>query len=758
MFSHLKLSTFSWVIAIMMAFSAGMIVASAFLVEKKIVVINDTWELYQTDLSEKPRLESVLRGAMGYGGMIHDFKNYILRGDEKYRDRAISGLGAAIATLKQYKALQLTNAETIAIEDIFTVFDAYKKAIQKTQLMIAQGQSINNIDQNVKVNDQPAIRGLKVLRHEVLAMKKNTSQFSKSRLIADLRAALGYNGMIHKFKNYILRHQQIHGNELKETKLTDEIKEKINVAQESIQQYRKLTPTEAEKLALSDIESTLTRYLMHITNIHSLIKQHQSIKGIDQVIKVDDVPALRGLKMLDREINTQLASRSNDVTKALEVVNKVILLGKSASIFTILFIMIITILLIRFTVIQPIHKLTIAMMQLANNNLDTEITGHQAQNEIGQMARAVMIFKANMKKQKESELAFAESNKGLQQQLIENKQLRQQSEQQTNKALLMSEYMVEARNASEKAMAKAEKDELFVSSILNAVRDGIITISPEGIIEAFNPGAEDIFGYKRFEVIGKNISMLMPETETDKNKHNDYLERFAKGESTRDQTKALEQTAQRKNGDTFPVEISLNTASFADGIKITGVVRDVTERKKWENQINRLAMTDPLTGLANRNQYEQRLQEAVKHAKRLKNNFALILIDLDKFKPVNDTYGHPVGDVLLQLVAGILLASCREVDTVARLGGDEFAIIINGINELENAAIPANKLIDKLSKPLQIEENNIQIGASMGISSYPNDSTDLEDLQRMADQALYLAKEEGRNTYRFYSNIAKQPA
>jgi len=740
----------------MMALSAGMISVSAFFVENKIAVINDTWEIYQSDLSEKPRLESILHGAIGYGGMIHHFQNYVLRNDDKYKEYTESNLGAATATLNQYKALELTKAELVAIEDIFSVFDAYKIAIKKTQLMIAQGQSISDIEHSVKVNDQPAIRGLKVLRQEVLAIQKTDSKFSKSRLIADLRSALGYNGMIHKFKNYILSHQEIQGDEQKNIRLTNEIREKIKLAQETIQQYRQLLPTEAEKLALSDIESTIAQYSMHFSNLHNLLNQQQSISNIDQSIKVDDAPALRGLQVLDHEINQQLTIRSNAVTKALEVVKTIILLGKSASIFTVLIIMFMTIILIRCTVMQPIHNLTHAMIQLAGNNIDTEITGHQLQNEIGQMARAVMIFKANMIQQKQSEQALAESNKGLQQQLIENKDLRQQSEQQTNKALLMSEYMVEARNASEKAMAKAEKGELFVSAILNAVRDGIITISAQGIIETFNPGAEDIFGYRSYEVMGKNISMLMPEPS--KSAHDGFLENYSNGKSTRDQTKPLEQIALRKNGETFPVEVALNTVSFADGIKITGVMRDITDRKKWETQIKRLAMTDPLTGLANRNQYEHRLLEAVKHAKRFKTHFALILIDLDKFKPVNDTYGHPVGDALLQLVSEILLTSCREVDTVARLGGDEFAIILSAITEVENAAKPANKLIKKLSTPLQIENNSIQIGASMGISTYPNDSIDLEELQRMADQALYIAKEEGRNTYRFYSKISKQQA
>ena len=123
--------------------------------------------------------------------------------------------------------------------------------------------------------------------------------------------------------------------------------------------------------------------------------------------------------------------------------------------------------------------------------------------------------------------------------------------------------------------------------------------------------------------------------------------------------------------------------------------------------------------------------------------------------PVNDKYGHAVGDILLQKVAEILLESSREVDTVARLGGDEFAIIINAINEPQEVSIVAERILKKLSSPLVIENNKIQIGASMGISCCPADTVEIESLMRMADEVLYLSKQEGRHTYRYYSQIQK---
>ena len=748
MLQNLKLSSFSLILSSLLVLTGIVISFSSYFLEKNILVISDTWELYQTDLSKKARLEGALRESIGFDGMIHDFKNYQLRHDERYLQHTESHLGAANSTLGQYTDLDLSAEESIAIDDIKSVLKAYDNALHKTTAMITQGHSITAIDQAVKVDVGPAIRALKVLRFEVVSKQKEGQQLSKSRIIADLRAAMGFNGMIHKFKNYIIRHEEIH-DDLKDEALVADINTTIQQSNESISQYRQHTLTEAEKLALHDIQLTLTNYANKLEQIHHLMGLKKTVVEIDHAVKVDDSIAVRGLNVLDREVNQQLKVRTENVADSIQQIKRAIQFGQWSSLLTIGLVILITLALIRFYIIQPIHRLTKNMIRLAGNHLDTEIAGHYQQNEIGKMARAVLVFKTNMIKRQEAEQALAKSNEDLYAQLEENKKLHQLSEEQTTKALSMSEHMVAVSERSEKAMAEAEKERLFVSSILNAVRDGIITIDDKGHIEAFNPGAEDIFGYKAYEVIGKNISMLMPEPE--RSAHDGYLENFADGKSTRDQSEALEQIAVRKNGMTFPVEVTLNTIKIADEIKITGVVRDITERKQWQEKIEQLAMTDSLTGAANRNQYDLRLKEVLQHAKRFEMQFALMYIDLDKFKPVNDTYGHAVGDILLQKVVDILNVACREVDLVARLGGDEFVIIANGIHEPEEVALLAKRVIEQVSNPFDIDNNKVQIGASIGISCYPGDSEDIESLKRMADEALYISKEEGRNTYRYYN-------
>ncbi len=750
MLSNLKLASYSWIFALIMLSISAVIITSSYFIEKNIIVIDDTWQLYQTDLSEKARLEGALRAAIGYGGMIHNLKNYVLRSDEDYKRQAELQLAAAQAFLQQYKALEVTNGEASAINDILNVLLNYQKALVQIQSMIANGHSISEINDAIIFNDVPAIRGLRLLRNENLITQKNNHQLNKTRIIADLRAALGYGGMIHKFKDYILNHNKTHSHDDDhiDTIQRDEIETTIQAATHSINQYRQLSINESEKIALNDIEITLSHYSDKLKEIESIMLQNISLKDSDTKIKVDDTLALRGFRLLGQAINQDIAEQSRYVTASLESVMQTVKFSRLSIIFTLLFITLISIILLRYYVIQPILNLTKNMVRLADNQLDTEIAGNESQNEIGQMARSVIVFKANLTKLFESEEISKNANNELHQQLKENERLRNRSEEQTSKALFMSGQMVSARQSAEKAMARAEKDELFISSVLNAVRDGVITINAKGIIETFNPGAETIFGYKAHEIINKNISLLMPEPE--RSAHDGHLKAFSEGKSTRDQSSPMEQIALRKNGETFPAEITLNTIKIAGEVKITGLVRDITERKEKEAQIEKLAMTDSLTGLANRHQYDQRLHEITQQAKRFKTQFCLMMIDLDKFKPVNDTYGHHVGDVLLQKVAEILVFCCRETDTVARLGGDEFAIILNGIHDPKEVGILAERILDKLKIQFVIENHHIQIGASIGISCYPSDTTDIKSLQKMADKALYLSKNSGRNTYRYY--------
>ena len=179
-------------------------------------------------------------------------------------------------------------------------------------------------------------------------------------------------------------------------------------------------------------------------------------------------------------------------------------------------------------------------------------------------------------------------------------------------------------------------------------------------------------------------------------------------------------------------------------------IRYAIERKRLEEQLAHLAQYDHLTGLANRALFQERLANAITQANRLDIRFALFLLDLDRFKAVNDTRGHPIGDVLLKQVAARLAEGVRETDTVARLGGDEFAIIVTNLAEAADVAVLAQKILKALSVPYVLDGHKVFTTASIGITVYPSDADSPDTLLKFADNALYHAKDSGRGAYRFY--------
>lgn len=182
------------------------------------------------------------------------------------------------------------------------------------------------------------------------------------------------------------------------------------------------------------------------------------------------------------------------------------------------------------------------------------------------------------------------------------------------------------------------------------------------------------------------------------------------------------------------------------------------ERQRAQERLTYLAQYDQLTGMINRTLFRDRLVHAMARSKRKDQPLAILLLDLDRFKSVNDTFGHDVGDQVLKVVAARLTECVREVDTVARMGGDEFTAILEGISGEADVTVVANRIVESIGTPFEIGPHRISIGASIGITLYPSDDQDIAELLRHADKAMYVAKQQGGSRFQFHSPAGHQPS
>ncbi|HUW27229.1 MAG TPA: EAL domain-containing protein [Sulfuriferula sp.] len=316
--------------------------------------------------------------------------------------------------------------------------------------------------------------------------------------------------------------------------------------------------------------------------------------------------------------------------------------------------------------------------------------------------------------------------------------------------------LVRSEREARAANVRLRDSENRVRTVLETVDEGIVSISESGSIELFNPGAERIFGYRSADILGSNVSILMPEPY--RSEHDEYLRRYRETGTAHVIGTGREVRAQRSNGEIFPMELQISEYSLDARRQFIGIMRDITERKAAEEKIIHLAHHDALTNLPNRRLVQERIQQTIAWARRSGAQFAVMFIDLDKFKGINDTLGHDVGDRLLQMVAHRLTECLREGDTVGRQGGDEFIVLLGMLSAAEDAALVAQKILGALSAPFVINGQDLRTSASIGIAVYPQDGTDVETLLKNSDTAMYHAKEAGRRDYHFFTQAMNAAA
>jgi len=311
--------------------------------------------------------------------------------------------------------------------------------------------------------------------------------------------------------------------------------------------------------------------------------------------------------------------------------------------------------------------------------------------------------------------------------------------------LILSLLFAQKRVEHIENLTLIKQKDLRLRAVVDTALDGIITIDEKGVISGSNPAACKMFAYEEHEMLGQNISMIIPSL------HNELHDNYLAGHLETQQAKIVnatrEEDAERKDGSTFPVELCVGAKELDSSWLFTWIIRDITERKALTEKLERMAISDALTGVYNRGYFTNKLDEEFRRSKRYQLNLSLMMLDIDHFKAVNDKYGHPAGDAVLIALSNQINISIRNIDVLARYGGEEFVIIMPE-TDCDGAQVIAERIrCDVEAMAVDVGQQIVKKTVSIGIASFSNkDIDELADAFLIrADDALYRAKHSGRN-------------
>ncbi len=300
-----------------------------------------------------------------------------------------------------------------------------------------------------------------------------------------------------------------------------------------------------------------------------------------------------------------------------------------------------------------------------------------------------------------------------------------------------------------------EKEE-WLATILQGIADGVIATDAHGVITFMNPVASALTGWRPEGGVSRRVEDVLQLWDGEK----EMPVTFSPPEII--QSECFPQSVPNlwivNRREKTPIEIKASVIKDENGVAsgLVILLRDITERRRYEEELRRMAILDPLTQLPNRILFYDRLNLALSHCRRHGHRLAILMLDLDFFKKINDTYGHFVGDQLLKSAGERLITAVRSSDTVARFGGDEFVLLLPEIHGEPDAAQIAQRILEVLRLPFEIDRTPMLVTVSIGVALFPEDGQDRETLTTNADLALYAAKDRGRNRYCFFSELRSE--
>tara|TARA_R110002167_G_scaffold8869_2_gene40799 strand:+ start:112522 stop:116076 length:3555 start_codon:yes stop_codon:yes gene_type:complete len=536
--------------------------------------------------------------------------------------------------------------------------------------------------------------------------RESTAHIIEQRnIFKGIVSIFGFGGLIHDFKNYVIR-----GDEFYVTRM------KTNFAflRSQIEDFKKQYPLNVEgQKYLLDLLDVFHQYELNIDIVTQLKQQNVSVAMIDEKVKVDDRPALKAIEklkyttgLMDPELWWQLATQrlsqlhAVSSTIMIDIINVEKIANKQLK--------------------TPLVFYTLFVLAVL------AIAGFLSQILKGRLVEQITHIAYFMRKARISN---------------QNNQLLEISghDEITVMANEFNQLMIE-RSANEEQLKLAAQ--VFVEA-----HDGIFITQTDGTIIDVNPAFCKITGYERKDVLGKNPNILNSQKQSKEFYTNMWecliAHGYWKGEVWN----------RKKNGEFYAEILTISSLKDSRGktLHYMGLFADITQIKNQQRTLEQMAHYDALTLLPNRTLFIDRFNQAIAHADRSKSSLAICFIDLDDFKPINDNYGHNVGDKMLVEVAERIKSNLRDEDTVSRQGGDEFALLLSDINTFSDCEEILTRIHNSLAQPFVFDGICHNITASTGVTLYPNDYGEIDMLLRHADQAMYQVKLSGRHGYRLFN-------
>jgi len=520
-----------------------------------------------------------------------------------------------------------------------------------------------------------------------------------------IQSLIGYGGLIHDFKNFVIRGDK---------QYIARFQSKLNAALSEIEDYRHLPNiNRKEQDALSEIKDTFQQYQSQLATISAMKQDKVDINKIDQKVFVDDQPALDAIKFLRHSLSSQKPEYWwKQATERIKLISDV-----SAEIAK--------------DLKTSAQQTELQLQQLLIIYFTLTVTIILAACVIGFSLRSRLVreikYIANTMRVSQKERDF-------------NQLLRVSGDDEISDMAKAFNNLITER--------KGVEDKLLLSTqVFNETHEGILITSANSIIIEANPAFYRITGYSPEEVIGKKPNILSSGKQGPDFYQDMWNSLFEKGHWQG------EIWNRKKKGELYAELLTISALKSKDGVTTyyVGLFTDITKSKQQQKELELIAHYDVLTQLPNRILLADRFTQAIAHSKRTESLLAVGFLDLDDFKPVNDSHGHEMGDKLLIQVAKRIKSNIRSDDTVSRLGGDEFVILLGDLDKVEQCEQMLERLVDSLSQPYLIDQQNINIGASVGATIYPLDDSDSDTLLRHADQAMYKAKLSGKNGFKLFN-------